>query len=262
MGRLAGGFLPVPKDPQPSTPMCEQPFVCLHGCGCVASEALGGSSSALMLWSPVNTWLKPPAVWALAALRTQCREESGGGILTPRLVQEIPTAGVSLIFLLWLPNLCPGHSPLKITSLSNPKDFLVTKGGSPGKVHRPTPSTSGQWSCWKDCLVRAVRVGPGGCVWQRGHWSGISPSSLRCDSRLTKTHQHICVPSLASCSHSGPNAGTLIWRSQSLLGWEFVEQPLGKDAGSWFWEDAVHREQAQPMVLHIVCLLHPHRPGG
>lgn len=180
MGRLAGGFLPVPEDPQPSclyptcpAPMCEQPFICLRGC--VASEALGNSSSALMLWSPVSTWPKPPAVWSLAALRTQCREKSGGGILTPRLLQEIPTAGVSLIFLLWLPNLCPGHSPLKITSLSNPEDFLVTKGGNPGKVHRPTPSTSRTMDRWKDCLVRAVRGGPGDCVWQRGHWSGISP---------------------------------------------------------------------------------------
>lgn len=166
-----------------------------------------------------------------------------------------------------LPSLAPKSVPWALTPENNlpqqPRGLPGHKrrqpreGASSHALHFRTmelleglPGQSCQSWTWRLCVAARALV-----------WN--TPSSLRCDSRLTKTHQHICVPSLASCSHSGPNtARTLIWRCQSLLGWEFVEQPLGKDAGSWFWEDAVHREQAQPMVLHIVCLLHPHRPGG
>lgn len=112
---------------------------------------------------------------------------------------EIPTAGVSLI----LRSLAPKSVPWALTPENNlPKQPLGLpdhkRRGSPGKVHRPTPSTSGQWKRWKGCLARAVRAGPGDCVWQLGHWSGIlpSPASVLCyEPLLTKTLQHVCASS-------------------------------------------------------------------
>lgn len=182
MGRLAGGFLPVPEDPQPScfyptcpAPMCEQraalrlsPWMCgLRGSrkqffsfdALVPSEHVAQASSSLVLGNPENSVQRGKWRWDFNS-QTRAGDTHSRGFFD-------------------LPSLAPKSVPWALTPENNlpqqPRGLPGHKRRQPREGACPTPSTSGQWSRWKDCLVRAVRGGPGDCVWQRGHWSGISP---------------------------------------------------------------------------------------
>lgn len=197
------------------------------------------ASSSLVLGSPENSVQREKWRWDFNSQTPAGDTHSRGFFDLPSLApKSVPWA------------LTPENNlPQQSRGLPGHKRRQPREGASSHALHfqdnGPLEGLPGQ-SCQR--WTWRLRVAARALVWN-------IPSSLRCDSHLTKNLQHICAPSPASCRHPGSKHWNFDLKEPESAGMgEFVEQPRERTLeGSWFWEDSVHREQAQPMVLH------PHR---